>query len=107
MVIRYVAGMSEDVKRVCKKFNIRVVFKSGWTLCPRSRIRYLLVSNPMWYIVSPAAAARYIGETRRRPEMRLKEHRDAYKKCTAKGNLPPLIVGGMSTDVTEDSSRSP
>ena len=71
MVIRYVARMSKDVKRVCRKFNIRVVFKSGWTLCPRSRIHYLLVSNPMWYIVSPAAAARYIGETRRRPEMRL------------------------------------
>ena len=28
MVIRYVAGMSEDIRCVCRKFNIRVVFKS-------------------------------------------------------------------------------
>ena len=61
VVIPYVAGMSEDIRRVCREFNIRVVFKSGWTLrsmLTRSRIHYLLVSNPMWYIVSPAAAAR-------------------------------------------------
>ena len=30
MVIPYVAGMSEDIRRVC---SIRVVFKSGQTLC--------------------------------------------------------------------------
>ena len=33
VVISYVAGMSEDIRRVCRKFNIRVVFKSGQTLC--------------------------------------------------------------------------
>jgi len=33
MVISYVAGMSEDIRRVCRKFNIRVVFKSRQTLC--------------------------------------------------------------------------
>ena len=33
VVIPYVAGMSEDIRRVCRRFNIRVVFKSGWTLC--------------------------------------------------------------------------
>jgi len=32
MVIPYMAGMSEDIRRVCRKFNIRVVFKSGRTL---------------------------------------------------------------------------
>ena len=32
MVTPYVAGMSEDISRVCRKFNIRVVFKSGRTL---------------------------------------------------------------------------
>ena len=32
VVIPYVAGMSEDIRRVCRKFNIRVVFKSGRTL---------------------------------------------------------------------------
>ena len=32
VVIPYVAGMSEEIRRVCRKFNIRVVFKSGRTL---------------------------------------------------------------------------
>ena len=32
VVIPYVAGMSEDIRCVCRKFNIRVVFKSGRTL---------------------------------------------------------------------------
>ena len=32
VVIPYVAGMSEDIRCVSRKFNIRVVFKSGWTL---------------------------------------------------------------------------
>ena len=50
---------------VCRKFNMRVVFiikvraDSPQAQCwPRWRIHYHLVSNPMWYIVSPAAAAR-------------------------------------------------
>ena len=32
VVIPYVAGRSEDIRRVCRKFNVRVVFKSGRTL---------------------------------------------------------------------------
>ena len=32
VVIPYLAGMSVDIMCVCRKFNIRVVFKSGWTL---------------------------------------------------------------------------
>ena len=32
VVIPYVAGMCEDIRCVCRKFNIRVVFKSGPTL---------------------------------------------------------------------------
>ena len=32
MVIPCVAGISEDVRRVCRKFNIRVVFRSRRTL---------------------------------------------------------------------------
>ena len=53
--------MSEDIGQVCRKFNIRVVGLSAqcW---PRWRIYYLLVSNPMWHIVSPVAAVRSTSE---------------------------------------------
>ena len=74
VVIPYVAGLSEDVRCICRKFNIRVVFKSRRTL-HSMLIHYLLVSSPMLYIVSPAAAARSTsGKTRQRLETRLKEH---------------------------------
>ena len=33
VVMPYVAGMSENIRHACRKFNIRVVFTSGWTLC--------------------------------------------------------------------------
>ena len=31
-MIPYVVGVSEDIKHICRKFNIRVVFKSGKTV---------------------------------------------------------------------------
>ena len=79
VVIPYVAGMSEDIRCVCRKFNIRVVFKSGRTLRSMLTIHYLLVNNTMWYIVSPAAAAKSTSE-RPNGDWRLKEHRDACER---------------------------
>ena len=32
-VILYIAGNSEDIKCVCRKFGVKVVFRSGQTLC--------------------------------------------------------------------------
>ena len=32
IVIPYVKGLSEDIRRVCRKFDIRVVFRSGVSL---------------------------------------------------------------------------
>ena len=54
--------MSEDIRRVCRKFNIRVVFKSGRTLCSmlimvKDTLPLGKQSNVV-YIVSPAAAVR-------------------------------------------------
>ena len=67
VVMPYMAGMSEDIRHVCRKFNVRVVFKSGRTLRlmltkVKDTLHYLLVNNPMWYIVSPAAVAKSTSE---------------------------------------------
>ena len=35
MMIPYMAGISEDVRCICRKFGFRVVFKSGYTLRPK------------------------------------------------------------------------
>ena len=44
------AGMSEEISRVCRKFNIRVVFKFGQTLHSlfAKVYYYLLVSNLLY-----------------------------------------------------------
>ena len=38
-----IAGMSEDIRCVCREFDIRVVFKTGWTL------RSMLTSHGQGY----------------------------------------------------------
>ena len=84
VVIPYVAGMSEDIRRVCRKFNIRVVFKSGRTL--RSMLTKVKDTLPpgkqsnVVYRIPCSCGQVYTGETKRRLETRLKEHRDACER---------------------------
>ena len=72
VVIPYVAGMSEDIRRVCRKFNIRVVFKSGQTL--RSMLTKVKDTLPpgkqsnVVYRIPCSCGQVYIGETKRRLE---------------------------------------
>ena len=81
VVIPYVAGMSEDFRRVCRKFNSRVVFKSGRTL--RSMLTKVKDTLPLGkqsnvvYRIPCSCSQVYIRETKWRLETRLKEHRDA------------------------------
>ena len=84
VVIPYVAGMSEDIRRVCRKLNIRVVFKSGRTL--RSMFTKAKDTLPLGkqsnvvYRIPCSCSQVYIGETKRRLETRLKEHWDACER---------------------------
>ena len=76
VVIPYVAGMSEDIRCVCRKFNIRVVFTSGRTLCSTlTKVKDTLPLGKQSNVVYPCSCSQvYIRETRRRLETRLKEH---------------------------------
>ena len=84
VVIPYVAGMSEDIRCVCRKFNIRVVFKSGRTL--RSLLTKVKDTLPLGkqsnvvYHIPCSCGQVYIGETKQRLETRLKERRDACER---------------------------
>ena len=76
-----VVGISEDVRRICRKFNIRVVFRSRRTL----HLMFTMVKDKLpigtqsivVYRIVCSCGQVYIRETRRRLEMRLKEHWDA------------------------------
>ena len=65
-----IAGMSEDIRRVCRKFNIRVVFKSRWTLCSMlTKVKDTLPlgkQSNVVYCIPCSCGQVYIGETRRR-----------------------------------------
>ena len=83
VVIPYVAGMSEDIRRVCRKFNIRAVFKSWRTLSMLTKVKDTLPlckQSNVVYRIPCSCAQVYIRETKRRLETRLKEHRDACER---------------------------
>ena len=79
----YIAGVSEQIRRVCKDFNIRAVFRSGPTL--RSLLTKIKDPLPMEkqvnvYKVPCACGKAYNGESTRQLETRQKEHKDACIK---------------------------
>ena len=80
----YTEGVSEDVRRVCMKFGVKVIFRSGHSL----RSMLTKVKDPLLmekqakvvYRIPCSCGEVYIGETVRRLETRVKEHRDACQK---------------------------
>ena len=82
----YMAGVSESIKRVCKDFNIRAVFRSRLTLC--SLLTKVKDPLPMEkqgnivYEVQCTCGKVYISGTRRQLETSLKEHKDACIKAS-------------------------
>ena len=75
MVIPYVAGVSERIRKACEKFNLKVVFKSGPTL----RSLLTRVKDPLpieklagvVYQIPCQCGKVYVGETQRRLETRV------------------------------------
>ena len=86
VVLPYIAGVSEDIRRVCRRFNMRVAFRSGQTL--RSMLTKVKDNLPLGkrsrvvYQIPCSCGQVYIGETIRRLETRMKEHRDACERGT-------------------------
>ena len=79
------ADVSERIRKVCRDFNIRTVFKSGPTLRSLlTKVKDALQTTKQSNVVSevPCTCGKvYIGETKRRLEIRLKEHKDACTRC--------------------------
>ena len=51
-MIPYVVGMSEDIRHICRKFNIRVVFKTGKTLRSMlTKVNYTLPIGKQFNVV--------------------------------------------------------
>ena len=84
VVIPCVVRMSEDIRRICRKFNNRVVFKFRRTL--RSVLTMVKDTLPIGaqsnvvYRIPCSCGQVYIGDTRRRLETRQKENRDVCER---------------------------
>jgi predicted GIY-YIG superfamily endonuclease/uncharacterized protein (UPF0335 family) len=84
MSIPYVPGLSEKIRRVGRKFNIRTAFKTQNTLRqslvktkPRNGTQE---SKNCVYSIKCSCSREYIGETKRPLNVRIKEHKENTKK---------------------------
>ena len=85
MYIPYVAGLSEDLRRICRKYNIRTIFKTPSTF--RHQLMNVKDIDPLekrsgvvYQVLCSNCAQSYIGETKRSLETRLKEHKAATRR---------------------------
>ena len=84
IVLPYIPRLSEKIKRIGNKYNIRVVFNSKETIKsklvnfkPKSKKS----PKEIIYNIPCECGKSYIGETGRTVEIRLKEHQASIKKC--------------------------
>ena len=86
VILSYAAGISKDIRQVCRKYGMKVVFRSGLSL--HSVLTWVKDSLPMekWsktvYRIPCSCGKVYIGETRSRLKTRLREHQEACRKGT-------------------------
>ena len=81
MLLPYVAGVSEDIRWVCRGFSLRVIFKSRRSLrSVLTKVKDILPAEKqsrVVYQIRCSYGKTYIGETTRRLETRMREHREA------------------------------
>ena len=84
VMLPYTEGVSEDVRWVCRKFGMKAVFMSGHSLCSMlTKVKDPLMMEmqaKVVYCIPCSCGKAYIGETVRRLEARVKEHRNACQK---------------------------
>ena len=109
MIIPYVAGVSERIQGACRRHNIKLVFKSGPTLCSvLTKVKDPLPwkSSLTWRMRSPAAVVRSsISETMRRLETRVKERKDVCMRSSLTGRPSQSTLGYRITSINWNEAR--
>ena len=90
-MLLYVSGVIKDIRRVCSRYNLRVIFKSGQMLhMMLTRLKDKLPEekrSKVVYWIPCDCGKVYIGETIRRLETRLKEHKEVHRKADTKTSV--------------------
>ena len=80
----YVSGLSEDLRRVLRRYDIRTAFTTSSTL--RQQLTKVMGIDPplskagVVYRVSSSCGKKYIGETKRAVGTCIKEHQSATRR---------------------------
>ena len=92
VMLPYTVRISEDIRRVCRRYGMKVAFKSGRSLClVLTKVKDLLPiekQSKVVYRIPCSCDKAYIGQTRRRFETWLKEQ----QKLCQKGTLEMSVV---------------
>ena len=85
VVIPYIKGLSEQLRRMFKKFNVPVYFKPNNTLRqllvrPKDKLSKEKVVGPIYQITCETCTDSYIGKTERSLKQRFLEHRRPSSK---------------------------
>ncbi len=80
VVVPYIKGVAEQLRRVFKQYDVPAYFKPSNTLKqllvqPKDKILKERVVGPVYYIPCDTCEASYIGETERSLKSRFVEHR--------------------------------
>ena len=80
VVIPYIRGLSEELRRTFKKYDVRMYFKPTNTLRqllvrPKDKLPKERVVGPVYHIQCEDCPASYVGETERSLKARFQEHR--------------------------------
>ena len=82
--VPYVSGLSDDLRRICRRYDIRTVFTTISTLPPQfTRVKDvdpLLSRAGVVYKVPCSCGKKYIGETKRAFGTHSKEHQAATRR---------------------------
>ena len=85
-VLPYVRGLSESIRRVLTRLDIRVCFKPSTSLrrlfsSPKDRPPDMDLSSVVYKIPCAKCSACYIGQTKRRLSQRIAEHKRAVRQA--------------------------
>ena len=101
--IPYIAGVSKEIRRVCRDYDVRVAFKTDSTLCSkftREKDPLPVEKQAMVVYRIPCSSRKmYIGKTIQRLVSRLKEHKDACSQGQLEKSAIAYTPGDMTTSL--------
>ena len=108
--IPYIQGVSEAISRVLAEIDIHTYFKPVNTIRsmvshPKDRVPLLSKSGVVYKVECGCCNASYVGETKRRLESRLAEHRKAVQKGEVNASALAEHVWNVGHHVNWDSMK--